>query len=459
MPPVSRMGDNTLGGIQATITAMWARNDEQTDFVLPDRNPAGSITAMGQVTGVVGATTLKEYTHSEADVIGSADGSGMVETFEYVSSDPAPAPGEVKLVPPDDSLVTPLVITSEVPDETPATIEVYDAVTDQLVPGGRMGSLVVRGGKVVNASTGDPPRVSFRFANKPYESWDKPYFYFKATVDYQDLKIETPKDYTAQPGDCLRVRYWHMCMSETKTSIGESCRRECRGVRDTLNGVENSAADYQDFNTDAFNLPVWGSVIRNVYTLFSSSHGSIRKLSDNSVPDCPDDRPPELPTSEYCSLMCYCVWGSGPGMGPWIGARELNLADKVISVPRYLLYSSSCLTGWEPSLAEAIIAKGCRNVLCFRKVVFCDDCEALTKKFFDKWATIHKLDPSKIPDVFFEVASDYYRTMRPVLYGAGGGAITGSDGLSPWAIVGIVAAVVAVVAVGVLVGAAVLGLL
>ena len=119
------------------------------------------------------------------------------------------------------------------------------------------------------------------------------------------------------------------------------------------------------------------------------------------------------------------------------------------------LFSSTCLTGWESSFADALIARGCRNVIAFRVTIPDSEAPKFANKFYTKWANDYKLDPEKIPDCFFEYASDHYDNMRPVLFGSGGGQA--SDGSLSSSEVAAIA--VASVVAGVLVGVAVYALL
>ena len=102
-----------------------------------------------------------------------------------------------------------------------------------------------------------------------------------------------------------------------------------------------------------------------------------------------------------------------------------------------------------------MIARGTRNVIAFRRTIPDDEAPQMARKFYTRWANTYKLNPEKIPECFFKSGADHYSNMKPILYGAGGGAIQDS-GLSPLAIAAIV---VGAVVAGALIGLAVYSLL
>lgn len=95
-------------------------------------------------------------------------------------------------------------------------------------------------------------------------------------------------------------------------------------------------------------------------------------------------------------------------------------------------------------------------MIAFRKFIPDGDARQMARNFYNKWCGVHKCDPSKIPEVFFDVGAPYYGSMRPILFGAGGGAIIDGGGLSAGEIAGIIIGAVAAAA---LIGLAVVALL
>jgi hypothetical protein len=123
----------------------------------------------------------------------------------------------------------------------------------------------------------------------------------------------------------------------------------------------------------------------------------------------------------------------------FFGAKEIKDSTNIPSVPKYLVYLNTCAAGWEPSLGKAWVGRGTRNVIAFRKYIPDGDARQMARDFHKKWSNTHKNNPEKIPEVFFDVGSAYYKTMKPVLFGKGGGKIKDPDaGLSPLATAAIV---------------------
>jgi hypothetical protein len=218
------------------------------------------------------------------------------------------------------------------------------------------------------------------------------------------------------------VLYWHECIAETSTLAG--VLPECNTVGALLNGVPHSKANIQNLTTVAIPFAQYGSLLRNTYAVHQASHGNALKRSDGSA--IPDNDPGE---SKYTKSAWRSVVHIGPS--PRFGDAQVAAAASIPSTPKFLFYSSTCLTGWEPSFANAMIARGTRNVVAFRRTIPDSEAPVMAKKFYTAWANTYKLDPEKIPECFFKAGSDHYSNMKPILYGPGGGAI-----LSTWQKVG-----------------------
>ena len=358
-------------------------------------------------------------------------------TPDHNNADP-PASPPTDVVP-DEAKVELIVDTTNVPDGTAATIEIRSCATGEVVHEGTLSNLEVRGNQVVSTDTGNRPEWVFQAAHQPWDSWNAPYFYFHATVDYQGLEGETPSDHEANEADCLRVVYWHVCYSDSTSLSGVA--PECNTVAAILKGVAHSRSQAVDHRQESIPLAQYGSHIRNTYVFHQASHGdalnrsaphaSITTVTSSLPPDDVSD-PANWRSIVYLTPM------------PRFGDAEIGTEASVPSVPRYLWYSSTCLTGWESSFADALIARGCRNVIAFRVTIPDSEAPEMARDFYTQWANDYQLDPEKIPDCFFQAGADHYRHMRPILYGAGGGQITG---LSTGAIVAIAIAAIAVGAV------------
>jgi len=329
---------------------------------------------------------------------------------------PASAPTDVI---PEEAKVELIGETTNVPDGTAATMTISHCQSDMDVPDGAFTELEVRGGKVLDKETGKPPVFVFDASHKMWDIWSRPWFRFRCDVAYEGLSEATPRDYAKQAAACLRVRYWHVCFAETGDLTG--VLPEANNVSGILNGVAHSNAMVQATPVKNTPLPDYGSTLRNTYAFHQASHGNALKRSDNS--GMPDSDPGE---TKYNKAEWRSIVHITPS--PRFGDAQIGTEAAVPSVPRYLYYSSTCLTGWEPSFAEAMMARGTDYVLAFRVTIPDAEAPDLARKFYTRWAGF-KLDPSKIPDCFFATAQDHYKNMKPILYGAGGGAIKPPPGI------------------------------
>ena len=123
---------------------------------------------------------------------------------------------------PDECKVTLEMETTDVPEGTDASLEILHAATGAMVKNGRLTGLKVKGNKVVDPATGKAPEWSLPPDYKSWDPWDKPFFYFKASVDFKSLEAETPKDFAAKEAEALRQTYWHSCVSDAVADAGGS---------------------------------------------------------------------------------------------------------------------------------------------------------------------------------------------------------------------------------------------
>jgi hypothetical protein len=392
----------------------------------PDHNPTTGLGAMAT------RANIREY------------------PFELEQLDPAIPATDIKLAPPADATFSPQVTTTNVPDGTTASITVRRCDTNDAVTDGSLTGLEVRSSRVVRPSTNDLPKLTMRAEQDPYRVWNRPFFYFATNVAYRGLSCETPRDYQADPGTCLRVKYRHSSIGYIGDTIASSVQTKTQFVKDFLDGIAHSLADRQLFPSYAHSEAAFGSYFRNTYCVFSDSHGTLVKTDGTNSFAPPHDysEPPSWPRSQWRSVVCFST-------KRFIDAADVNNADRFISVPKYLYYISACLSGWEPSLANAFISRGCRHVIAYRKVIYTNKGEQMARAFFNSWANSFNLDPDKIPDAFATARTGLESDLRPMLYPTNAST---SGGLSSAAIAGIVIAAIAVVAVGVVVGMAIAGL-
>lgn len=357
---------------------------------------------------------------------------------------PASAPTDTV---PDAAKVEMIVDVTDVPDGTPASIAVAHCVTGAQVADGLITGLEVRGGKVVDPATGERPVWIFTARHDPWSIWDKPFFFFRAVVHHKGLSDETPRTTDPQGAkDCCRVLYWTVTFPDSGSGLS-GVLPEANAIRAALHKPGQKShckVEHRHGHTAAANL---GSILRNTYAFHVGSHGNLVEKATNRpswyYQDI-DRNPPDFshtgadgrlpgPASNWRSTVTVTVHspptvlldGSPRGeTGSWecdqFGNTEAVSAANYPSVPKNLFYASCCVAGFEGSFANALVARGCRNVIAFRMFVPDDDAAAMGRRFFEKWMA-QKLDPAKIPDVFLAVGTDYQDTMQPVLFGAGGG--------------------------------------
>jgi len=323
---------------------------------------------------------------------------------------------------PEEAKVEMQVDTTQVPDGTAATITVHHCHTGALIPGGTVTGLTVQGNKVVDGA-GNVPVWTFNAAHLPWDPWDKPFFFFKVQLRPLGFQAETPSDYVNKEAETLRVKYWHICVSDaiadTPAGGNLTTQAEMAEIAGIMTGQAHHAVGQQAVNQNNVPVALWGSLLRNAYAYHHASHGDIVDRTTGAQLNAPDN-PPNVPVGNWRSVV---VLGSTD-----LGDVETNQAANVPSVPRYLVYMDTCVAGWEPSLANAFVNRGTRNYLAFRCYIPDGDARQMARDFYNKWCGTHKCDPTKIPTVFFDVGAPYYNSMRPVLFGAGGGAVPAPQG-------------------------------
>lgn len=324
---------------------------------------------------------------------------------------PASAPTDTVA---EEAKVKLLVKTTEVPDGTGASITIYSHVG---APVESLGELEVKGGKVVDKSSGAEPEWVFQAEHQPWTPYDTPFFYFRVSVNFKGLEAETPSDPEKQEQQCLRVIYWHACVSDTRAdnNDGLTTGAEMAEIAGILGKGKHHKVLQQGFNQRNVAVNLWGSVLRNTFAYHHASHGDIVDRSTGAQLDAGNQNPPRNAVGNWRSVICLGRTD--------LGDAEVSSEPDVPSAPRYLAYLDTCVAGWEPSFANAFINRGTQNVIAFRMYIPDGDARKMARDFYKKWCNTHKCDPDKIPVVFFEAGAPFYRSMRPVLFGQGGGAI------------------------------------
>jgi hypothetical protein len=346
-----------------------------------------------------------------------------VEPVRNVTFPPASPPTDVRCV---QSAAPMLVMTTNVPDGTKATITVHHCFTQMMVKDGKLDNLEVRAGRVVDKTTGFVPEFSFEAKHKPWDPWDKPFFFFRVQLSHRGLTAETPRDFRGKPDQVLRVLCMSVCVgdeiADTAPPWIDKTKDPPEGLRTgdeaiTVAGLLEgpaSTAHITMFNAAEPPTALWGSVLRNTYAYHQGSHG----LAFNDR----EAIPPAMEGTELAPVGPV-QWQSAMVLGHKLFVdRDVQSGD-VPSVPRYLVYLDCCLSGYEPSFANAFLGRGTQNVIAFRKVIYDDDATFMAEAFHQKWAR-HSHNPRRIPQIFWDVGSPNWAEMRPVLYGMGGGQIS-----------------------------------
>ncbi len=320
---------------------------------------------------------------------------------------------------PDEAKVETIVDTTNVPDGTTATITVCQCLFEWPIDNGELDGLLVQGNRVIDPATGQRPVFSFTFDNGIYAPWDMGLYYFQVSVDYQGLEAETEKDAQSHEGQCLRVMWWHRCVSDSVADSpaggGLTTGAEATEIKGIIDGKRHHKAGKQAFNQNNVPTSLWGSVLRNTFCYHHASHGDIVDRTTGVQLNAGAANPPTVPVGNWRSVI---VLGNTN-----LGDAEVSQAAAVPSVPKYLVYLDTCVAGWEPSFANAWISRGAQNVIAFRMYIPDDDARSMARRFHRKWIRTHNGDPNKINQVFFDVGAPFYNSMRPVLYGYAGGDI------------------------------------
>jgi len=327
---------------------------------------------------------------------------------------------------PNQSKIKMIVITTNVPNGTSASISVCHAETGEEVKDGKLDGLEIKANRVKDPATGKFPFFVFEDKHKPWEIWDKPFFFFKVKVEYKGLETETPKEFSTKKTEALRVLYWHASVADSIADSpaggGLSTRSEMREIARIMQKEPFHKVYKRAFNQNNVPVSLWGSVIRNTYVYHHASHGNVVDRTNPATWISSANNPPLGPVGNWRSVVCL-------GQTDF-GDNEVNQTGNVPSVPRYLVYMDTCVAGWEPSLGNAFISRGTQNYLAFKKYIPDGDARAMARKFYKKWFKTYKANPARIPQVFWDVGAAYYNSMRPVLMGKGAGSISSSQAVN-----------------------------
>lgn len=319
---------------------------------------------------------------------------------------------------PEEAKVQMLVETTNVPDGTLANISIMHCHTGAAVHEGYVSNLIVTGNKVLDKKTSKPPEFVWEAKHHPWDPYDKPFFFFRVEVHYKSLAASTPKDYKTREAECLKVIYWHCCVGDAiaDTPAGGNLTTvpEMNEIAGLMQAVPDTKVLSQTFNQNNVPVNLLGSVMRNTYCYHHAGHGHVVDRTNPAT---------RIPTTPNPPTQARGNWRSVFFIGrSFFGDAEINNKTAMPSTPRYLAYIDTCVAGWEPSCANAFIGRGTRNVIAFRMFIPDGAARKMARDFQRKWAN-EKFNPEKIPTIFFDTGAEHYSSMRPVLFGQGGGAI------------------------------------
>ncbi len=359
---------------------------------------------------VTKASTAKKTTGSSAS--SSASQAGSDDQEKKASATATWGTGQAE----PGADVTLNVQLTNVPDGKKGLITIHHAASGAMVPAGKL-ECESKGGKLVDKN-GKAPAFQFTTKQLPWDPYDLPFFFFKASVQHQALSLETPAD-TADGGKSLRVKYFHVCLGDSWADAGGlTTGAEAKEIAGILGGVPNSKAESRMMSMPSPTFVAWSKDLANTYCYHHGSHGTCQDRVSRTfinVEPPPDGlgNPPDCPVGNWRSVVLLSK--QAPGQYVVLGDEELRNEKYFPSVPRYLAYLDCCLAGWEPSLGRAFVGRGTQYVIAFRRTVPDGDAREMARQFHKKWAQTYKLDPDKIRDVFFDVGAPFYKTMRPVL--------------------------------------------
>lgn len=320
---------------------------------------------------------------------------------------------------PEEAKVTPLVETTNVPDGTTGRIKIFHCRSGASVPNGELKDLKIKGNQLVDPATNAPPVWVFEAANFPWDPWNSPFFYFTAEVDFDGLKAQTESDNQKNAAATLRVLYWHESVSDaiadTPAGGGLTTGAEMAEIAGIIAARAKHKVDQRAVNQRNVPVALWGSILRNTYIYHHASHGDIVDRTTGAQLNAGGKNPPTVAVGNWRSTI---VLGRTN-----LGDAETNQVADVPSTPRFLAYMDTCVAGWEPSFGNAMVKRGTRNFLAFRKYIPDGDARQMARDFYKQWRDTYGFNPDKIPDVFFSVGNPYYGSMRPILFGQGGGAV------------------------------------
>lgn len=313
-----------------------------------------------------------------------------------------------------------------------------------LDPDGRLTHLAVQDNRVVDTRTGAPPYFEFDERQVLWSAWRKPFYELRVTVQAQPQALAAT---SSEFDSTLRLRGWHVMVADmseyTKPTLFYNNVDEALAIHAEVTGEHR--ATVAGTVSNEVPLEQWGQMFRNAYAVLNVSHGYVYErrvpLSCTAVYEgvpeplrSRDGRmerdahwaPAEEDWPELRSVMRYGSPGNPLYKKPTssnISARDLSTRfgdesfqdlQAVPSTPRYLWMMSSCRTMAEPSLADALHARGTWFVIGWVFAAAAHECRNAEVGFYADWAAA-QYDPDAVPELFRTHFLTKFAARRPLL--------------------------------------------
>ncbi|MBX7082032.1 MAG: hypothetical protein K1X88_22690 [Nannocystaceae bacterium] len=293
---------------------------------------------------------------------------------------------------------------------------------------GLIANLEIRGGRVVDRNSGQPPFFRFDERQELWAAWRRPRYELRVTVQANPPLPATSSEFDST----LLLRGWHIMLTDHSdapaptafyTNVGESIAAQ-------LTFTAEHRAEVAGTRRNVVPLAAWGAIFRNTYSVLNVSHGYIyeRAVSldtDEIYHGVPvplrsigggidgDKRwyPEPDEWGNYRSVMRYGQRANANytkhsaeekaehASTTRFGDASFANVGAVPTTPRYLWMMNSCRTMAEPSLADALHARGTWFVIGWIYAAAAHECRQAVCGFYTAWRDAG-YDPDVVPALF-----------------------------------------------------------
>ncbi len=293
---------------------------------------------------------------------------------------------------------------------------------------GLIANLEIRDGRAVDRNSGEPPHFAFDERQVLWAAWRNPSYELRVTVQAAPALQATSNDF----GSTLLLRGWHIMLTDHSDALQP--QGMYFNIDESLAAVATFTARHRAAvaGTIANVVPLahWGAIFRNTYSVLNVSHGYVYdRATPLDTDGIYDGVPVPLRTSEgkmksderwyptqqqwgaYRSVMRYGQ-RNNPNYKKYspqaneegecttrFGDASIANAVAVPTTPRYLWMMSSCRTMAEPSLADALHARGTWFVIGWIYAAAAHECRLAITGFYAAWRDLD-YDPDAVPQLF-----------------------------------------------------------